>query len=487
MDYPLPDTKPSKNGTERKAKKPKPHIINRQGVPEAIDDPHRLARLYLDAFPSSTRWREDWYSWTDPAYRLQTDDDIKAELVEILKEEFDFLAGNPEIEQFEAVKITKTLLNNVLECLKALCHHPSRLNDPFWKDATRTPTEGLIVADNGILQLTDDGTISHRPPSPSLFTTNALDYPYDPEADCPNWMEFLDSVWGVKSDCVTTLQEMMGYALTDDTTAQKIFMFIGARRSGKGTIARVMRGLVGEQNVCNPILGALQGTFGLEPLYGKRLAIVGDARLSGRADAHVIVERLLSISGEDALVIDRKYKAPITTQLKTRFLLISNELPNLADASATLPSRVILLPFTKSFYGNEDPKLTEKLLAERPGILNWALCGLKRYRDRGRFIQPEASREIIGEMEELSSPVLAFVRDRLDVSPGFACPVADVFQEWKSWCESKGRKPSSQQTFGRDLRAAVPSLRMSQPRIDGRQTRTYETVRIRTNDDFETH
>ena len=175
----------------------------------------------------------------------------------------------------------------------------------------------------------------------------------------------------------------MGYLLLPDTSLQKMFMFIGPKRSGKGTIARAIRGVVGDQNCCAPVLGSLQGEFGLQPLLGKTVAIVADARLSGRTDAAVIVERLLSITGEDAQTVNRKHKPAVTTQLKTRFILISNELPSLRDASATLPSRVILLRTTDSFYGREDHNLTERLLRERPGILRWALTGWQRLRERG--------------------------------------------------------------------------------------------------------
>lgn len=336
----------------------------------------------------------------------------------------------------------------------------------------------LIVAQNAILQLSDDGEIKTTPTTPRLFTTNALDYEYQDVADCPNWLNFVDQTLGITSDSARTLQEIFGYCLVPDTSMQKLFMFIGARRGGKGVTSRVLRGLVGAHNVCNPVLGALQGQFGLEPFYGKTLAVIGDARLSGRADAGVIVERLLSISGEDAQTIDRKYKSPVTCQLKTRILLISNELPNLADASATLPSRVILLPFTRSFYGKEDPKLTEKLLGERPGILNWSLCGLRRLRERGRFVQPTESREIITQMEELASPVTAFINECCEVGPGYQALIPELFEAWKNWCEPKGRKHGDSSVFARNLLAALPHLKKTQPRTEGGRQRGYEGIRL---------
>ena len=60
-------------------------------------------------------------------------------------------------------------------------------------------------------------------------------------------------------------------------------------------------------------------------------------------------------------------------KLETRFVILTNELPRLTDASGALASRFITLVLTESFYGREDLGLTDKLAGELPGILNWAL------------------------------------------------------------------------------------------------------------------
>src|SRR3984893_1143102 len=118
-----------------------------------------------------------------------------------------------------------------------------------------------------------------------------------------------------------------------------MFLIVGPKRSGKGTIARVLTSIVGLDSSVAPTLAGLGMNFGLAPLIGKRVAIISDARLGGRADQHVIAERLLSITGEDAITIDRKYRDAWTGRLQTRFLILSNELLRLADASGTLASR----------------------------------------------------------------------------------------------------------------------------------------------------
>ena len=61
--------------------------------------------------------------------------------------------------------------------------------------------------------------------------------------------------------------------------------------------------------------------------------------------------------------------------------------------------------------GAEDIRLEEKLTAELPGILLWAIAGWQSLHRRGHFVQPESSQEAIDEIQDLASPISAFVRD----------------------------------------------------------------------------
>jgi putative DNA primase/helicase len=254
------------------------------------------------------------------------------------------------------------------------------------------------------------------------------------------------------------LQEWFGYCLTGDTSQQKMLLIVGPRRSGKGTIARVLAKLIGAGNVCGPTTSSLSGPFGLQSLIGKSLAIVSDARFSGDNIA-TVVERLLCISGEDTLTVDRKNIASVTLKLPTRFMFLTNEFPKLSDSSGALAGRFVVLRFTESFYGCEDKGLTAKLLLELPGILNWAIEGWQRLRERGYFVVPYSVQAIVEEIEDLSSPVAAFVRDECVVGAGHRVWVGDLYQAWKGWCDREGRTlVTTKQSFGRDLAAAVCSI-----------------------------
>ena len=146
-------------------------------------------------------------------------------------------------------------------------------------------------------------------------------------------------------------------------------------------------------------------------------------------------------------------------KLPTRFMVLTNELPRIGDASVRLASRFVILRTTRSFYGKEDHGLYDRLLAELPGILLWAMEGRRRLYDRGRFVQPAAGRQDVQDLEDLSSPVGAFVREKCVIEAGSTVDTGRMFDAWSTWCiAAKKEKAGDAATFGRNLRAAVPTV-----------------------------
>jgi putative DNA primase/helicase len=248
---------------------------------------------------------------------------------------------------------------------------------------------------------------------------------------------------------------------------------------------RVLIALLGGANAGAPTLASLAQPFGLASLIGKQLAVISDARLGSRADQHVIAERLLSISGEDPITIDRKHRDAWTGRLGVRFMLTSNELPRIADSSGALAGRFITLMLQTSFYGREDHGLAERLLPELPGILNWSMEGWRKLQERGAFVQPTASAEAIRDLEDLGSPVGAFIHDCCEVGADQQVARDKLFERWCAWCSAQGRHyPGTIAVFGRDLRAVVPGLGEVRPRDEGgNRERYYQGVGLRESEE----
>jgi putative DNA primase/helicase len=415
------------------------------------------------------------YAWRGTSYIEIADDEHRAAIRTMLEE-----AHREGRNGREPFKPTRANVEEVLAALRDLTYLQEQIEPPSWLEpGVDIDPANIIACANSLLDVKSRKLVLHNP---TFFNLNALDFAYDPAAPPPKeWLTFLRTVWCDDTEAIETLQDLFGLCLTPETRHQKLFMLVGPKRCGKGTIGRILRALIGHANCCSPTLAGLGTNFGLEPLIGKRLAIISDARLSGRADQAVIAERLLSISGEDALTVDRKFKPAWTGMLRTRFVILTNELPRIADASGALASRFIVLTLKNSFFGREDLGLTDRLLAELPSILNWSLDGLGRLRKRRHFRQPQSSAAAITDLEDLASPIKAFLRDRCNIGPGHNVAVEHLFEGWKVWCASQNRDhPGNAQSFGRDLRTALPDLKIIQPRQeDGGRTRLYDGVGLK--------
>lgn len=294
-------------------------------------------------------------------------------------------------------------------------------------------------------------------------------------ADATEWLRFLQGAWPDDPAAIELLQEWFGYVISGRTDLQKILLLVGPPRSGKGTISRVLRQLVGEQHTAAPTLTSLTRPFGQESLIGKPLAIVADARLSGPTGG--AVEMLLSMSGEDPQDIDRKNRAHWLGRLPCRFMLCSNELPRFTDASAAIASRFLPLIMRRGHLGAEDLGLADRLETELPAILHWALDGLARLTETGRFTESADFGGVLDELRELSSPVSAFVRERCELGGG-EIEMAELYRHWRQFAEDNGLTPGSAQTFGRNLVAAFPEIQRSRPGTQRRQ-RVYRGIGLR--------
>jgi putative DNA primase/helicase len=433
-------------------------------------EPLELADLVVRHSPDLqlARWRGEWFRYRGGYYHNLASDELEVRIRKVLKR---VVVVEIDAEGLESRKSYRTSIQKVREVSKALEARGrtmiSRdLDAPLWRER-ETPAPDLLIMRNGVLDLNTRRLLPH---DPDLFAVAGVDYDYDPEAPPPRrWREFLWQLFGGDDEARSAIDEMLGLLLTNETKYQKIWMLIGPKRSGKGTILRTGRKLIGDSACVSSTLSSMAGDFGLAGWLNKKAAFVSDARLGGRADQAQITERLLSISGEDPMPVNRKYLPEINRRLQTRIVIASNELPRLNDASGALASRLILFRMTESFLGAEDHHLEDALAAELPGILLDALAGLDRVRKRGRLLQPASGQEAIEELEELTAPVAAFVRSELVVDPKDAdlwIERKECYRLFKEWCETRGwSRPPTQETFGRDLSAAIPGVRRGRKRV----------------------
>jgi len=459
-----------------------------EGASEKPTDPHYLARKfiqdkYTDGDTQLLRYYEnELYVWEKSMWNKIEISDLRPILNFYIKTEFDKQCVRKK--RRSSSRVSPSLVTSTLQALQSRSFLHTSKTPPFWISRSLPYNSNeLLVFGNGILHFPSLGTQlpSFYNATPNLFNLTCIQTPFEVQAPEPiRWLKFLNQLWPNDVATMNCLQEIFGLLLSPITSFHKIFLFYGVKRGGKSTIATVLAEMLGTHNVAAPTFSGLATQFGMWPLLGKSIAIIPDARLGKHTDSSAVLEKLLSISGEDSIVVDRKNLPPLSTKLNTRFLILTNELFNLTDSSGALASRFVIIPFERSFLGVENHKLLDELLNELPGILLWAIKGLQRLTTRDAFAIPAQSKAIGDELADLSSPISLFVHDACDVAPVHSVMVKELYESYRNWCEEQGRThPSTLQVFARDLHAAFPQLRVTQKTVGSSRLRFYEGIRVR--------
>ena len=448
--------------------------------------PYEVAAMFLERkhyTPARERtlhwWRNTWMVWRGSHWRELTRTSLRAQLYH-----FTALATYINAEgAHKAWAPTEKKISDLagaLASLCELCELSDAIDAPCWLDGRKTVT--IIATANGLLDVTSRQLCPH---TPQFFNLHAVPFAYDATAAEPKqWFAFLDSVWP-SPDAKTVhpaqdlLQEWFGYVLSGRTDFQKMLLLNGPTRGGRGTIGRVLTGLLGKENVAGLRLDDLGEDFGMAHLIGKPLAIIGDERFSGRKMSEV-VSALLMITGEDPIPVNRKRRDRWNGKLPTRLMLFSNELQKLSDTSAAIIGRILVLRMTESWLGREDIGLLDRLLGELPGVLNWALEGLCWLMKNGEFTEDPGAADIVAQMTALASPMQTYVEENCVVGKDFETNTQTLYYDHCAWRRANGHKAMADNTFGASLRAAFPHItRKNRKRPDGSQFKAYIGIRLK--------
>ena len=423
-----------------------------------------------------------FYTWTNNSYQEVEEIVVKKYLLDFLTNAItqNEIGDTIVSKQFPAKEVNVV---SVLQAVKTVCHLSQNQQFPCWIGNDPAPEYNPMMIIFGKTKNIDIETLTTFDTTPKWFNFNSIDVDYDETTlSCPRWDDFLLEVFDNDIEQITLLLAYIGLLLTPITKFQKALFIVGPTRCGKGTIAKVIRKLIGKNNCCAPTTETLTSQFGMQTLIGKTVATVSDARFHG-PNNYILIERLLNIIGEDELTIERKHIKSIDQRLQTRFIFLSNEIPRLTDASTALANRFLMLKMTKSFLGKEDFDLEHKLYDELPGILRQSILAFKGLIAKGLFTQPEYAKSDLDDMKNLSSPVQQFVTECLTIDKESWIASDDLWDSWKKWCESEENYLGSKIQFVRNLKAYLHGINRIQ-RYDSNGVRfwAYSGIRINNNE-----
>lgn len=369
------------------------------------------AAVFMDNnYPDNTLVVSDqtWFKYTGKAWEQTTEDAVKSHIA----------------RDMAPVRPMASHISGAFKMVAHLAHNHSHKIGVISDD--------LILFQNGILNLLT-GDLS--PHSPAYFTTNIRPYDFNRDATCHRWLQFLHDTMEGDAERISLLQEWFGYMITRSYRHHKIMLMIGPKRCGKSTIGKVLAGVVGEQNFTGGSLHSFTTDSYIDSLRTKQVVFIGDAEKHvNRNTQGQVIERLKTISGNDQVTFDRKFKSTLSEVLPCRITVAANHLPGLFDDSGALASRMLLLPFNVSYINREDLGLGDAVMAEIEGIAMWSLQGMARLNTQAGFTTPQASRDELEYLSEAYSPMQQFFQGACTVNrDDQGVSSADLYNAYRNW------------------------------------------------------
>lgn len=257
---------------------------------------------------------------------------------------------------------------------------------------------------NGVYNMNNETLHPHKK---EQFLTAVIPWAYNESAKCPTFLKILDDYFG-GDDRVQALQQFFGYVMMPHAKYKKALLAFGEPHTGKSVIAKILRNLVGQKNVCSIGVQNLGDDRKLAPIKDKMVNIVTEIA-SGEMLADAGFKQL--VSGEDDVQLDQKYKRAEMYRPFCKHAFFTNVMPTVKDESEGTWERLLVIVFDKVIQEKDrDPLLEQKLLKEMPGIAQWALMGAHMlWAQHGQFSIPSSTVEIIRQHRLENDPVLCFL------------------------------------------------------------------------------
>ncbi len=303
-------------------------------------------------------------------------------------------------------------------------------------------------------------------------------------AACPTWLRFLDESTGGDAGLARFLAQWAGYSLTGDTREHALVFVFGAGGNGKSVFVDTLGGILGDYAVTaamETFVAANHDRHSTEVamLRGARLVTASETE-EGRAWAET---RIKSLTGGDPVTARFMRQDNFTFRPAFKLLFVGNFKPVLRNVDDANRRRFNLVPFTRK-PAVPDRLLEEKLKAEWPGILRWAIDGCLDWQRHG-LVRPAVVTDATRDYFEAQDTFGAWLAEECDIEPGNtwkSATSAELFTAWSEYADAAGERTGTRKSF-----ADLLEKRGLASHKGGKGVRTFRGIRLRPRRSFTGH
>ncbi len=308
----------------------------------------------------------------------------------------------------------------------------------------------LLNCQNGTIDLRTGQLKNH---DKCDLITKVIPVTFDPNAECPKWLKFLDRIMAGNHELISFLQRAVGYTITGDTREECFFILHGCGANGKSTFIKTVGTLLEDYAQAasfETFLSKKQGNAAnndIARMQGKRFISAVEAEESRRIAENVIKQ----VTGKDVVAARFLYAEYFEFLPQFKIFLATNHKPKINCNDPAIWRRVKLLPFSVSIPETEQIQdLDSQLEEELPGILKWAVKGCLDWQEKGLQTPDEvvsATKEYRNEMDTVN----VFLDEKCTLLPMLKVNPTTLYSVYKTYSDLNGESFLTMKEFGKSL------------------------------------
>jgi putative DNA primase/helicase len=296
-------------------------------------------------------------------------------------------------------------------------------------------------------------TMVLRPHIPEDHITFLAQVEYDPDAQCPLWLDHLKKVFDGDKKTIDSFQRICGYSLTETNPEQVIFIVWGGGKNGKSTTFDIISNILGDYSASAKAESFMKmgensdARNDLARLHRKRVVITSEPQRNSKLNESLIK----SATGGDKISTRFLYQEFFEWIPQFKIFINTNHQPKIADGDEGIWRRIRMIPFTHQFDEDErDREIKDKLMAEKSGIFNWLINGYRKYidNDLGGFRESPAILEATSAYRRREDIFQEYLDERCIIDKEMTVTKSDLYSDYIKWCDLGNDLPETQQKFG---------------------------------------
>jgi putative DNA primase/helicase len=296
----------------------------------------------------------------------------------------------------------------------------------------------LLNVRNGVIDLRNGELMPHNP---GLRLTQMAAVDYEQDARSELWERFIREVTSGDEERAEFLQQAFGLALTGDVSDEVLVCHNGGGCNGKSTALEAVGKMLGDYAAVAPPGMFAARKFDAHPteiagLRGKRF-VTATEQEANKALRESLIKQM---TGGDT-IRTRGMREDFWEMVPTWHIHIAyNTAPRLSGTDDGIRRRLRVVPWDASFKHAPDPTIKERLTgeAERAGILNWCLDGLRKRLASGRLFSPESVMIATEEYIDDEDLIGRFIVERTEGDTDSVIEVREMLRAFREWMQADG-------------------------------------------------